>query len=221
LTGCRGLLRYLIGHRGASGYEPENTMRSFRRAFEDGANAIEADVRASRDGRLVMVHDATVERTTDGAGRVDELEFQALRELDAGLGERIPTLEEVIRLTDSHDGTLLLEVKTMGREESIVSEAASHPIGRVVIFGIAEAVRKIHSLDPRIPCTEPGSFRVGIRDLERKSIERLHRQGLTLIHGDIDEEREMERLIGLGLDGIITNNPRLLARVAHRLREGS
>jgi glycerophosphoryl diester phosphodiesterase len=215
------LLRYLIGHRGASGYEPENTMRSFRRAFEDGANAVEADVRASRDGRLVMIHDATVERTTDGAGRVDELEFQALRELDAGLGERIPTLEEVIRLTDCHDGMLLLEVKSLGSEESIVSEVVRYRIGRVVVFGLGEAVRRIHSLEPRIPCTEPGSVRVGIRDLERESIEQLHRRGLTLIHGDIDEEGEMERLIELGLDGIITNQPRLLARVARRLGEGS
>ena len=85
----------LISHRGASHYEPENTLRSFRKALEMGSSAIEFDVRKSCDGRLVVIHDSKVDRTTDGKGAVSGKTLDELKSLDAGCGERIPTLEEV------------------------------------------------------------------------------------------------------------------------------
>src|SRR4051794_29972802 len=84
----------IIGHRGAAGLEPENTLRSFARAIEIGVDAIELDVYCV-DDRLVVIHDDTLERTTNGRGEVMKSTFAALRQLDAGRGERIPTLEEV------------------------------------------------------------------------------------------------------------------------------
>src|SRR5712691_9894392 len=84
---------FVTGHRGAAGLEPENTLRSFRRACELGVDRIETDVRLTRDGRLVCLHDATVDRTTDGTGPMAEMTFDQLHRLDAGHGERIPTLE--------------------------------------------------------------------------------------------------------------------------------
>lgn len=97
------------GHRGAMGLEPENTMRSFRRAVADGAHEIELDVRVSRDGTLVVMHDATVDRTTSGTGAVADLTLAELRALDAGHGEQVPTYEEVL---DTIDLPLQTEVKT-------------------------------------------------------------------------------------------------------------
>ncbi|KIF02480.1 glycerophosphodiester phosphodiesterase, partial [Streptomyces sp. RSD-27] len=85
-----------IGHRGVMGVEPENTLRSFIRAERCGMDAIALDVRLSKDGALVVLHDAEVDRTTDGAGAVTDLTLAELRELDAGLGERVPVLEEVL-----------------------------------------------------------------------------------------------------------------------------
>ncbi len=85
---------FCFGHRGARGHEPENTLRSVRQALELGANGIEVDVHPA-DGRLVVIHDDTLNRTTNGAGLVAEKTFSYLRSLDAGQGERIPTLEEV------------------------------------------------------------------------------------------------------------------------------
>ncbi|RLI46366.1 glycerophosphodiester phosphodiesterase, partial [Candidatus Bathyarchaeota archaeon] len=76
----------VIGHRGAAGLEPENTLRSVRRAIELGVDRVETDVRVSRDGRLVIMHDETVDRTTNGHGYVSELTFDELRSLDAGMG---------------------------------------------------------------------------------------------------------------------------------------
>lgn len=86
----------ILGHRGAPFAAPENTLAAFRRALAAGADGIEADVQRSADGRLLLLHDDTVERTTDGAGRVGELPWSALAALAAGQGERIPTLEEVL-----------------------------------------------------------------------------------------------------------------------------
>lgn len=84
-----------IGHRGARGHEPENTLRSVRRALELGAQGVEIDVYFV-DGQLVVFHDAKLERTTNGRGRLARKTWAELRTLDAGLGERIPTLREVI-----------------------------------------------------------------------------------------------------------------------------
>src|SRR6476646_6451219 len=87
----------IIGHRGAAGLEPENTLRSFTRALRIGVDAIELDVYCV-DGKLVVIHDDTLERTTNGRGDVMAMSYDALRRLDAGSGERIPTLDEVLDL---------------------------------------------------------------------------------------------------------------------------
>jgi len=84
-----------IGHRGAAGYEPENTFRSFEKALELGADAIEFDVRQTKDGYLVIMHDEKVNRTTDGNGLIKEFTLRELWRLDAGKGELIPELADV------------------------------------------------------------------------------------------------------------------------------
>jgi len=86
----------LLGHRGASGVAPENTLRAFRRALELGADGVEVDVQRAADGALVLIHDDTVERTTNGRGVVGALTLAALTALDAGGGEGIPRLEELL-----------------------------------------------------------------------------------------------------------------------------
>src|SRR5438034_11529438 len=85
-----------IGHRGAAGHAPENTLLSLRKAVELGVDIVEFDVQRTRDGELVLLHDKRVDRTTDGKGYVRDFSFQELRRLDAGLGQRIPTLREAI-----------------------------------------------------------------------------------------------------------------------------
>ena len=91
-----------LGHRGASAYAPENTLAAFRLAADMGADGIELDAKLSRDGAVVVIHDATVDRTTNGSGQVSELSLAELKALDAGskfdvkyAGEQVPTLDEV------------------------------------------------------------------------------------------------------------------------------
>lgn len=102
-----------IGHRGAAGYEPENTLASIRRALEIGAAGIEIDVQLSLDGQLVVIHDSTLRRTTGTRGRVARKTLAELKRLDAGNGQRIPTLEEVLELIAGR-ALLNIELKAPG-----------------------------------------------------------------------------------------------------------
>jgi glycerophosphoryl diester phosphodiesterase len=118
---------YMLAHRGASGYAPENTMAAFERAVALRADGLETDLRASKDGRLVLLHDERVDRTTDGEGPVSELTFEQLRRLDAGgsyhprfAGQRIPSLDELLGRFGGRL-PLCLEVKQPGIEARLVA----------------------------------------------------------------------------------------------------
>ncbi len=87
-----------IGHRGAAGHAPENTLLSIQRAIELGVDIVEVDVRRTRDGELVLLHDQRVNRTTNGGGRIGDLSFEEVRRLDAGSGQAIPSLREALEL---------------------------------------------------------------------------------------------------------------------------
>lgn len=129
------------GHRGFMSDYPENTLLSFARAFEAGADRVELDLAITADGEIVVMHDATTDRTTDQPGLVSYMTLAELQELDAGswmhpsfVGERVPTLREVLEL-DNGNGHFNLEIKSRGRLWSQTQE---------VIKG---AVQLIHELD--------------------------------------------------------------------------
>jgi glycerophosphoryl diester phosphodiesterase len=86
-----------IGHRGAAGYAPENTLASIEKAISFGLDFVEVDVQRTNDGHLVILHDERVDRTTNGTGLVSEMPLRSLRKLDAGAGQGIPTLGEVLQ----------------------------------------------------------------------------------------------------------------------------
>jgi len=115
----------IIGHRGAAGLEPENTLRSFARAIAIGVDAIELDVYCV-DGELIVIHDDTLERTTNGRGAVLKTSFAALRRLDAGSGERIPTLPEVLQLVGNRV-TVNIELKGLGTAAPVARCVEEHP----------------------------------------------------------------------------------------------
>lgn len=112
----------IIGHKGASGYAPENTLASFQRAMDQGAEMIEVDVHLSKDGEIIVFHDEDVSRTTNGAGKIHEMTLAEIKELDAGswfsdefVGEQIPTLGETIDLIHGKMG-LIIDIKSRGHE---------------------------------------------------------------------------------------------------------
>jgi glycerophosphoryl diester phosphodiesterase len=125
-----------FAHRGARGHAPENTLLAFDLAFDLGVDAIECDVQRSRDGELVIIHDGTVNRTTNGTGAVAALAFADLRALDAGqqwrIPQRIPTLAETLELVRRRDGALNLEIKGESVEEAIATADVVEPLARAL-----------------------------------------------------------------------------------------
>jgi glycerophosphoryl diester phosphodiesterase len=117
----------IYAHRGARGHAPENTLLAFSLAFDLGADAIEFDVQRSSDDELVVIHDDTVDRTTNGRGYVRETPFAKLRELNAGVRwntpQRIPTLAETLALVEARGGAMNLEVKADSREDALATAA--------------------------------------------------------------------------------------------------
>jgi glycerophosphoryl diester phosphodiesterase len=117
----------IFAHRGARGHAPENTLLAFSLAFDLGADAIEFDVQRSSDSQLVVIHDDTLDRTTNGRGYVRETPFEKLREVDAGVRwntpQRIPTLTETLALVESYGGAMNLELKADSREDALATAA--------------------------------------------------------------------------------------------------
>src|SRR3989344_4626849 len=109
-----------IAHRGASGHKPENTLAAFAKALEIGVDIIELDVRVCKTGELVVFHDMALERTTNGNGLVADTSLEELKKLDAGGGEQVPTLKEVIDLVNKRV-VLNIEMKGKGVVEQLAT----------------------------------------------------------------------------------------------------
>ncbi|HEY8448573.1 MAG TPA: glycerophosphodiester phosphodiesterase family protein [Thermomicrobiales bacterium] len=135
----------IYAHRGASAIEPENTLRAFRRALEAGVDGIELDLHATSDRVPVVIHDRDVARTTNGQGLVSSITFEELSKLDAGLGERVPTLDEVLSLVGDRIH-LDLEIKQRGIEAEVLAVLDRHPKARWAIssfdWDILRAIRQ-------------------------------------------------------------------------------
>jgi glycerophosphoryl diester phosphodiesterase len=145
-------IKEVIGHQGSCADRPGNTLASVRRAIEAGAHAAEVDVRTTKDGVLVCLHDATVDRTTDGKGRVAELTLAELKKLDAGgkfdakfRGERIPTLREVLQAARGKIG-VMIDLKEEGEDyaRKIAAEVREHGEPKRLVLGIRSVGHAAH-----------------------------------------------------------------------------
>ncbi len=218
---------FKIAHRGASAYEPENTLRSFRRAIDMGAEMMELDVRLSSDGHLVVIHDKKVDRTTNGKGFVREMTLSDLRKLDAGKGEKIPTFEEVIDLAKGKI-KLVVELKDKGTEEKVIKLIKeSGLIDDVFLVSFhCDLVKRAKSLEPRI---RTGLIMLFSFDTVAKGkechvdavapshyfitsgmVERVHKSGMYLFTWTVDDPKKAKKLKEMGVDGIVTNKPDLI-----------
>ena len=232
-----------VAHRGASGNYPENTLRAFQMALEIGVDEIEFDLRMTRDGHLVVMHDATVDRTTDGTGAIGELTLTEIRALDAGKvfgerfrGERVPTWEEALDLVQ---GKVKLNVHLKeggnpdGEYERKVAKVlrAFRMVGDSVMACKDENVGLFAEIDPRIACRifpnnrSPddyirSSVEMGLRTMQPgrdmttpEFVQKAHESGLGVHVFYADTPEDMRTYIGMGVDGILTNYPEQLKRL--------
>ena len=234
-----------IAHRGASGYAPENTFAAFRKATAMGAGFIETDLQLSRDARLVAIHDATVNRTTNGQGAVHDLTLAELRRLDAGswfgsefAGERIPTIEEILDFAKKHDMVFYLELKpsgSWGGEHALISALReSGEIARTVVISfdppILANVRKIEPTvmtgllfdgqisDPLAKAMEIGARQLAVRGslVTPRLLKQARRLDLQVVCWTVNHPAHMRLLVEAGVDGIISDYPDRLLDLTRR-----
>ncbi|GGO41798.1 glycerophosphoryl diester phosphodiesterase [Streptomyces daqingensis] len=214
-----------VGHRGVMGVEPENTLRSFVRAEEEGLDVIELDLHLSKDGELVVMHDADVARTTDGSGAIGDFTLAELRQLDAGQGERIPAFQEVVQAVRS---PLQAEIKDKAAARvlvAVIGELGLHDRVTVISFH-DEALREVRALLPEMPLVlvtgrstptaperalELGAEMVSceLRWLERETVDRCHAHGIKVISWTVNTDDDLARVRELGLDGVVTDMPEI------------
>ena len=227
----------VIAHRGASGHAPENTLAAFKRATALGATFIETDLQLSRDARFVAIHDDTVNRTTNGQGKVHDLSLAELRKLDAGswfgsefTGERIPTLEEILEFSKKHDVVFYLELKpggSWGGEHALIGalRQSSEEIARTVVIsfdaGILATLRRIEPtlmtgllFDGQIDRPLERALEVGARQLAVRGdlvtpvmLVEARKKDLQVVCWTVNQPAHMRLLIQAGVDGIMSDYP--------------
>ena len=214
-----------FGHRGASGHAPENTLKAFEKAIEMGCPWVELDVYVV-ENEIIVIHDEELERTTNGQGAVVDASFDYLRSLDAGEGEQIPCLSEVIRLID-HRAGINIELKGPGAatavnellagfcdsdwqpEEFLISSfdhnelALADPIyRRGALFH-----RKVDDFCISAKRLSAYAINLSIKIINEDIVRQAHDHGLKVYVYTANSHEEMQRLKALGVDGVFTNYP--------------
>lgn len=221
------MLELKIGHRGAKAYEPENTILSFKRALELGVNAIELDVRRTKDGEIVVIHDAEVDRTTDGKGLVSELTLSEIKRLSTEKGEKIPTLEEALDFLN-RKVKILIEIKEVGIEEKVLDIVKKRGLeDNIIIISFHEEVlRRVREISKAI---KTGLICVKHRDpigaalslgtqylllmykfIYSTLVKKAHERGLKIIAWTINTPDEAHKYAKIGVDGIASDKPDIL-----------
>ncbi len=218
---------FTIGHRGVMAAEPENTLRSFLRAEREGLDGIELDLHLSKDGALVVMHDETLDRTTDGTGAVADHTLEQLRRLDAGLGERIPVFEDVL---DAVGPTLPIqaEIKDVAAARSLAKVLGERDLlDRVSVLSFHDsALAEIRALLPDVttvlvagrsgirPDFPARAAAVGARlaslelcEINRLAVERCTAAGIDVMAWSVNTEGDLALARALGLVGWVTDEP--------------
>jgi len=224
----------IVAHRGARASEPENTVRAMNRAFECGADAVEIDLRFTSDHKLVVIHDDTLERTTNGAGKVCDMTIAQLRALDAGKGERIPELSEALSVAKRYSRPLVIELKEAGMEWQVLEEVAEAGLEDKVIISsfIHTSLRNLKEKAPEIktgviiasvPVNPVRLVQDAKADIIFAKYSRITREfiddcvgyeGIEVYLWTVNTIDDLNNAISYGVDGVVTDNPCELIRMS-------
>jgi len=219
----------VISHRGEHLHHPENTMPAFEEAVRVHADYIEVDVRTTKDGKLVLMHDAKVDRTTNGKGDVVQMTFDEIRALDAGGGAKVPAFDEVLDYARGKIN-IYVDVKQVNAKD-LVDHIVGHAMTENVVIYSGRLSKEIQDLDPSLKIM-PESRNV---ELARREVDELHvkvmafdagdfkpevievaKKGHALIYvdrlGPADNRAMWQEAIDQGADGIQTDHPEELVK---------
>ena len=236
-----------VAHRGASAQYPENTLLAFRKAIEQGVDVLEIDIHRTADHELIVMHDSTLERTTNGHGNIHEHLLQEIRQLDAGQGETVPLLTEVIQIARESQVRLYVEVKGATEPEELAIaegviqtlEATQFLSQTIVTSFSAKALLRAKALNPEVstmldPSPQDGSLTArqicaqalaagancvsyDFHLLTSEIAKECKLTGLALWPWAPDEPDDIRKVLSLGVHGMMTNRPDTLNEVLHDL----
>jgi glycerophosphoryl diester phosphodiesterase len=230
----------IIGHKGASAIEPENTLRAFKTSIELGADYVEFDVHSTKDDELVIIHDAETLRTTGVSGIIKEMTLDEIKKLDAGKGEQIPTLKELIAIAKGKIG-LQIEIKAFSITDLLLDllikeNLLDTSIISCFVFGellnlkkresnlklghiLPEGLKSIRGLKRKAQkAIDNGFYSIHphFSSVNKEFIEFAHDIGLKVNVWTVNDRTEMENLIKMGVDGIITDDVALAKELVNR-----
>jgi len=212
----------IIAHRGASYLEPENTLSSIKKAIQMDVDYVEFDVRKTKDHYLVVIHDARVDRTTNGQGKVSKMLLKDIQKLDAGKKQIIPTLEQVLELV-GHKKRIVLEIKEPGYEDLIINTIQSYNLKSPLLASFYHgSVEKVKKLNPDlktgvIVSSQPVNISNIALDVNadvnfiKKNffdvnvVENVKVHDLNIYPWVVDEPEQAKKFLDLGADGFVTN----------------
>ena len=233
----------IFAHRGASRYAPENTLSAFQLALEQHADGIELDVHLTADGEMVVIHDRDLSRTTDGAGYVDKMSLADIRKADAGEGQRIPTLTEVLELVGTQ-AILNIELKGFSTSASDLPQAvidlleAHGMVQNVIISSFHPRLLAVtRRLQPDIkigllmtagvlfklvsgifePILQPSSLHPHYSSVNPRYLQKARANNRRVLAYTVNQPEDMRRLFAMGIDGIITDDPLTARQVREEL----
>ncbi len=236
------MMPLIEAHRGDSANAPENTLAAFERALRIGVPWIELDVHPAKDGTLMVIHDATVDRTTDGSGVVSDLSVEELSRLDAGrrfspayAGERIPRLLDVLEMVAETGTQINVEIKASpkGMDVPLTVVKHLHAFGKhqqyiVSSFDI-HALLEVRAIDSQIKLAPIGQMYKILKQAElyhfpwihgvhttvtRTTVKRAHAQGILVNVWTVDDAERLPFWKEFGVDKICTNRPELMMEAA-------
>lgn len=232
-----------IAHRGASGIAPENTLAAFKKAIEIGVDAVELDLHGTADGEVVVIHDASLNRTTNMSGLIKQTTLEAIKQADAGAwfnpafeGEPVPTLAEALAcITD--DAIALLEIKDDTIAAAVVEKIREMDLLEftVIISFHISVLQTVRALEPRIPtgwligssnghthpiqlCQQLGTLGSSLLNVNHQLITEefayeVRRRGIALWSWTVDDIERMRQMRAFGVQGITSNHPERFSAV--------
>ena len=219
-----------IAHRGASGYEPENTLLAFKKAIELKADMIELDVHKCKSGELVVIHDHLFEKTMHGKGFIEELDYKTLRKLHGRKNQYIPLLTEVLDLVDKRV-KVNIELKSRGITQDVVGVIHDHIDNKgwtydhfLVSSFDHHAIFKLLKLDPKIKRgvliihlpldytdgfkkLKPYSIEPGYKFVNKDFVKNAHKNKMKVFVWTVNNKQHIAKIKRLGVDGIFSDYP--------------
>jgi len=219
----------VIAHRGAHRRAPENTLKAIEHAIELGCDYVEVDVRTTRDGVMVLMHDSSVDRTTGGKGKVADLTYAEIQQITVGESEKIPTFDEALKLSRGKI-KIYIDHKEASVAEVVAAVERHKMVEDVIVYSSPEGLREFKKANPRIWIIPPHprtpeklaelrrelkaeTFDGNIRDWTAELVKASHDSGAQVWVdnlGENDNEAGFQKALDMGVDAIQTDNPEKL-----------